>query len=215
MNSIIKKCFDKLLVRLLTLIGFSSSFTFMACYAPPPEDLDYLEINPASLHFLEEGGTATVNVQSENRWSVFGMPHWMYVTPMEGYQNGNILITISPNESSSARSSILTITNNHNSSSSLLVRQEGCSFSVEPDSILLSGNQGSMKSFYITCRNSWQIANVPSFVEISPFIGTGNSEIWVKTVSENTDSISRKGLVRISTAYNRSVNITVIQQSKD
>lgn len=45
----IKKWYNKLLTQLLTLLGFGSTFTFMACYGPPPDELDYLEVNPDSV----------------------------------------------------------------------------------------------------------------------------------------------------------------------
>lgn len=35
---------NKLLARLLTILGFSSTFAFMACYGPPPEDLEYVDV---------------------------------------------------------------------------------------------------------------------------------------------------------------------------
>ena len=39
---------NKLLTGLLTLLGFSSTFAFMACYGPPPQDLKYLDEVEAS-----------------------------------------------------------------------------------------------------------------------------------------------------------------------
>lgn len=48
MKKRIRRLYNKLLTMLLTLLGFGSTFAFMACYGPPPQNVNYID-TPADI----------------------------------------------------------------------------------------------------------------------------------------------------------------------
>lgn len=214
MKKVYNKWFDNILVRMLTLIGFSSTFTFMACYAPPPPD-DNISISPTSLNFTANGGEQVVTVQSDEAWTASTTSPDVTVTYSSGTgKQSYALVKVDPNYYTESRyylvsfrcSSVLV---------DLTIKQEGRLFTVEPDSIVLSGELGSMQSLNIRSDFYWTIS-VPQFVEVSSTRGYGSAVVTVMANSENRDSVKREGRLYVSSGSPESKKrIAVTQLCKE
>ncbi len=200
---------------MLTLIGFSSTFTFMACYAPPPPDGN-ISISPSSLSFTANGGVQTVTVQSDEAWTASPTSPYVTVTYSSGTgKQSYALVMVEPNYDTESRNCFVSFRCS-SVLANLTIKQEGRLFTVKPDSIVLSGEQGSTQSLNILTENRWYITDVPSFVEVSSTMGGGSSVVTVMTTSENLDSVKREGRFYVSSGSSGIVKrIAVTQLCKE
>ncbi|MBQ3631420.1 MAG: hypothetical protein II949_09305 [Prevotella sp.] len=70
MEKRIRHWYNRLLTVVLTVLGFGSSLMFMACYAPPPTELRYMEdeevVDTVPLETSSDDGTVTTVEASGN-----------------------------------------------------------------------------------------------------------------------------------------------------
>lgn len=210
------KWYDKLLTLLLNLLGFSSTFAFMACYAPPPEDLDYY-VDQSELYFPSEGGERVINISGRGRWQISGIPSYISVTPMMGNGDSHVLVSACENYESASRSAILFVNsyNGYNNVSFMCI-QEGRFYNlyIKPDHLTLSYEQSQKDSSSIVANGEWIVTQVPPFVEVYPTSGIGNGMLYVTTVTENNDSIDRNGLVMIVATDSYNIKSLFVTQQK-
>lgn len=91
---------------------------------------------------------------------------------------------------------------------------EGTELSVNVYDLILGAEANSTSTFTITCNESWNITNIPSWISLSSTRGgAGNSTITVTTTSTNNESSSdRMGQFTI-TAKDETIIIDVTQKS--
>ena len=211
------KWLDKLLVKMLTILGFSSTFAFMACYAPPPEDLDYINLSNSYLHFMAEGGSQTVEVRTEDEWVVNGGGDFFNVYPKAGKGNSLFTVDVMENTMTGSRARELLVQGVEGKASvSLFIYQDGGSyaFSVSPDSIIFSYKEIQMETIVIQTNDTWKVTAVPSFVDVYPIFGYGKSQISVMTKAENIDSVDFVGHIVIEGLSGRNAKVHLTQKHK-
>lgn len=93
MKILLEKLYGRLLPRLLTLLGFSSTFAFMACYGPAPSDY-HLEVFPGNVDLSEEDPTDTVTVSADGEWTFTDIPDFVALSDTTGYGTANVAITL-------------------------------------------------------------------------------------------------------------------------
>lgn len=108
MNSRIRQFTNKLAMRLLALLGFSSTFAFMACYGPPPKD-HYTEAFPGEINAPRDSSQQEVTVSSNGRWTVTGVPDFVRVDTTDGEGVTTLHVTVLPNEGDSLRQGVIVI----------------------------------------------------------------------------------------------------------
>lgn len=89
---------------MLTILGFSSTFTFMACYAPPPGDTDYIDVSEEELKFPAAGGCRSVVVVTETEWHFLNdKNYFLYVSPTSGKGPAILTVNVEPNNNANLR----------------------------------------------------------------------------------------------------------------
>ncbi|MCI4648516.1 GEVED domain-containing protein [Phaeodactylibacter sp.] len=85
-----------------------------------------LEISPAVLNFGANGGSASVNVTSNQDW-VVGSPgvSWFQIPMTSGTGNGAITVQCNPNTNNNSRSGTVTLTGSSGGTATLTVTQQG------------------------------------------------------------------------------------------
>lgn len=217
MGKIRRKWLDKLLSRLLTLLGFSSTFAFMACYAPPMEDLDYLEVNPSLLSFPAEGGIQSIHIETEDKWEIGVSNNFVNVKPTAGKGESSFYVTARPNEEEHSRNAFVIAHGLRGGISKYIkVRQEGIYYYLyaRPDSITLSYEKGQTECLAVISNSKWTISEIPIFVEANSIAGVGTDEILVTTLSENDSTGYREGKMTIEDRRGYRQEIIVRQMQK-
>lgn len=84
-----------------------------------------LSVSPATLEFTYMSGTKDISITSNDSWTVSSNQSWCTVSPASGSKDGTVKITVSANESTSARSATVTITGANSGSKTISVTQSG------------------------------------------------------------------------------------------
>ena len=96
------------------------SLTLTAC----GDDPDEVSVSMSSVNFGESGGSQSIQVMSNTKWTVSGNPGWLTVAPMQGSNNGAFSIAADPNTEKSSRNCVLYI-NAGGASATVTVNQSG------------------------------------------------------------------------------------------
>lgn len=218
MKKTFRKWYDKLLSRLLTILGFSSTFAYMACYAPPPEELDYLSVNPLEFHFPSEGGMRNMNISTEDAWRFSGVPSFISVSPITGKGDSYVCIAVDKNREKYGRSGTFSVEGiRGKTNQTVFYTQESNPYilKVTPESLTFSYEQLQIDSVFVFADGTWRVEQSSSFVEVTPTIGVGNSKLYVTTLTENRDSSIRTGMIMIvDENCDNVVELNIIQKGK-
>ena len=98
------------------------SVGFVSC--SPDTDPDTVSVSMPSVNFSESGGSQSIQVMSNTKWTVSGNPGWLTVSPMQGSSNGAFSLTATANTDKDSRSCVLYI-NAGSASATISVNQSG------------------------------------------------------------------------------------------
>lgn len=93
MKRLLEALYGRLLPKVLTLLGFSSTFAFMACYGPAPSGY-HLEVFPSNVDLSEEEPTDTVTVATDGEWAFTNIPEFVELSDTTGHGTANVAITL-------------------------------------------------------------------------------------------------------------------------
>lgn len=68
---------------------------------------DRVSVSLPSVNFGESGGSQSIQVTSNTKWTVSGNPGWLTVTPMQGSNNGAFSLTATANTDKDSRNCVL------------------------------------------------------------------------------------------------------------
>lgn len=123
----------------LRLIGIAIfvglSLTLTAC-GSDDEDSDEVSVSMSSVNFSESGGSQSIQVISNTKWTISGNPGWLTISPMQGSNNGAFSITANTNTEKSSRNCVLYI-NAGSVSAMVSVNQSG---KVQENKITITNN---------------------------------------------------------------------------
>ena len=97
---------NKLIRRVLTILGFSSTFAFMACYAPAMSE-DILDVEPDTIRFEDNAAEARVKVSSREKWEIVNIPSYVNASNTSGDGNMVVSLSVEPNDQQTERSDIV------------------------------------------------------------------------------------------------------------
>lgn len=98
------------------------SLTLSSCGGD--DDPDEVSVSMPSVNFGENGGSESIMVMSNTKWTVSGNPGWLTVAPMQGSNNGAFTISANANSEKESRNCILYI-NAGSASAVVSVSQSG------------------------------------------------------------------------------------------
>lgn len=107
------------LISMALFVGLSLTLT--SCGDDEPDEVS---VSMFSVNFGESGGSQSIQVMSNTKWTVSGNPGWLTVAPMQGSNNGAFSITADPNTEKSSRNCVLYI-NAGDASTTVSVNQSG------------------------------------------------------------------------------------------
>lgn len=99
-------------------------------------DPDSVSVSMPSVNFDENGGSQSIQVMSNTKWTVSGNPGWLTVSPMQGSNNGVFSLTATANTEKSSRNCVLYISAG-DASTMVNVNQSG---KTQPTSVSITNN---------------------------------------------------------------------------
>ena len=82
------------------------SVGFASC-SSDDEDNDEVSVSMPSVSLSESGGSQTIQIMSNTKWTVSGAQGWLTVSPMQGSGNGSVTITANANTDNNSRNCTL------------------------------------------------------------------------------------------------------------
>lgn len=139
-----------LLWSLLAILVVSlTSICFIAC--GPDDDPDEVSVGMSSVNFSAGGGSQSIPVASNTKWTVSGNPGWITVAPMQGSKNGAFSISASENTSKESRNCMLIITAG-DASAMVSISQSGKTQSNQI--VITNGSTYTLSRFRVVFMNS-------------------------------------------------------------
>ena len=170
-----------------------------------------LQVNKSELPFNASGGSDTFIVTSNTSWSITSNQTWCTINTSSGSNNATIIVKVSENTSTQARSAIITVGYNNNSVT-ISVNQEAAEASLILSTTSVSFPYSpSGKSVTIKSNTSWKASSSENWLTVSPSQGNGNGTLTL-TVLENTTNSERNAIVTVD-YDNTNATIAVSQEA--
>ncbi|MBD0261035.1 MAG: hypothetical protein ICV83_35390, partial [Cytophagales bacterium] len=175
--------------------------TIQVSQAPQPPSV-YGQMSAA---IDQEGGTATLTIESNSDWKITNPGGWFTFSTLSGRGNATVTVTAPANESVYPKRIELTITAGEaggatTESEPVVVYQYGVPmvFEVSPaPSVVYWGADAQSSNFTITTNADWTATSDRPWLSVSPASGTGTSTVTFSAPA-HTGSSSRSTFVRIA-----------------
>ena len=166
----------------------------------------------STLSFTSSAGEETVNVSSNQSWTVESSASWCTVTPRMGAGNGSLTVKVTQNASLTSRTATITVKSVDTSLQPVTVQvsQEGVAFTISPLNVTLSDALSS--TITIATTSDWYVSNVSeNWLTVTPVSGRGNGTVTLKAVGLNNTGATRTARVEIvegSASLTQTVNVS-------
>lgn len=173
-----------------------------------------VEVSSELLEFNINGGTATVNINSETSWTATSSDSWINILPTEG-KSGNVQVSVNvaPNPSVNERTGYVYVIISNERRIQIPIKQKGIYIETEQQELSFASTLSKM-NLQINSNTDWMISDIPSWISITPDKGNGNATIEVSAV-DNPSINDRKGAIHIThEKLGIDVNIPITQKGK-
>jgi len=178
-------------------------------------DSHYLEVTPRSITFGKEGGTDEFTVQTDEDWQASCDGTWVSLSTESGSGNGNIVVTVEPNEINEARQARLRVVSRNLTKTVFVTQEPGDNpymAAIEPDTVFV-GFAGGARSMTITSNCDWTI-EAPSWVTLPTTSGTGDAVIDIM-VGYNSLFTTRTGFIMVKRNGQLMASTVVVQEGRE
>lgn len=172
-----------------------------------------ITVSDAILNFENHASKYNVTINSESAWNAVTSADWIMVTPSNGGAGEvQVSIEVTPNESIEERKGFVAISTGSEERLQIEIIQKG--LYLETENLLSFSSRAESKRVSISSNIDWEISDFPEWLSIAPLKGSGNSEISVTSlINESTQS--RSGAILLtSPGLSISFSISVIQSGK-
>lgn len=106
------------------IMAAAMSVGLSSCVDDDEDEKDEVTVNLRSVNFTDDGGSQSIQVTSNTKWTISGNPSWLTVAPVQGSNNGAFTLTASANTDKSSRNCVIYI-NAGSASDYITVNQSG------------------------------------------------------------------------------------------
>lgn len=176
----------------------TATFTVTQSFTIPPEVESFLTIAPDTIECNHLGGNFEVEVMSNVEWQLEALPDWITASIVSGSNNGNITLTIAPNEDGDENREATVVVSSDSLLASLQVRQTYVPvveyfFSVTPKDIYVD-YEGGTETLHVISNINWSATTEADWITFSPASGDGDAEVVIN-VAENEELENREAYI--------------------
>lgn len=178
-----------------------------------------LSVDISDISLDADGGSKSISINSNVSWTVTGNSGWLTVSPSSGSGNKAVVIQAEENNTTSTRSCDLVIkTDDGTLSNTVKVTQSAAIATLKVNgatetTLNFDADGNEVQQINITANSDWTISNIPDWLQVSPINGSGNSNIQIKTLSENFSDEERECVLYIN-GNNVTANLGINQAAK-
>ncbi|HPN34010.1 MAG TPA: BACON domain-containing carbohydrate-binding protein [bacterium] len=176
----------------------------------------FFSLSPDILNFEAGAGSRTIIISANVNWSVSGQPEWVAISPLAGYGDATLTVSVPANTSTNSRTGIFNVNGMMGSGVStkkVTIRQDGVSsiLTASKTGLVIGSPVGSSRTFGIASNIGWSILCDASWLNISPIHGFKNGTVTVAANEANILPGSRNAVVTVSgDNISRRVSVTQI-----
>lgn len=173
----------------------------------------YLNVDDKAISFNSKGGTHTISISTNDKWSITTSPaaNWLKISETSGDGSAEIVLTASDNASVTPRSTILQIETANSQGVSINITQAARYLTVSSQSILFFAKGGTSETVNIETDGTYEITSDASWFVVNK----GSNNNFTVTATQNNSPETRKGTIKISltnlTEGSLSIELTVVQ----
>jgi len=143
--------------------------------------------------------TVIINVVSNTKWTVSGMPAWIVPRTLSQTGNGSLYVDIAANTLRTVRTGTFKLTTSTDTTRTVTVTQAGADY-VDIDKKAFSDPAtAKVEIVNITSSTTWNLSNKSIWLTVTPTFGTNNSAVNLSLaanlkVDPRTDTVTVKAL---------------------
>jgi hypothetical protein len=170
-----------------------------------------LVVTPLEQYVGNEEDSTTFAITSNRGWTIEDDSGWLTVTPMNGANDGTIIVTIAENPNTVERVGTISITGELETKTVKVIQASMPMLVVTPLEQCVGNGEGST-TFTITSNRGWAVDDDSDWLTVTPTNGVNDGIITV-TISENPNTLARTGTISI-TSEGALKTVTVKQAAK-
>lgn len=175
----------------------------------------YMTITPTSVNALgSTGGSHTIQVSSDGKWTTQKQASWLTVTPASGTGDISLMITAADNPSINVRKDTVVITPQYGQAVKVIVLQKARYLKVSACEISFFHEGGESEPVTIETDGTYMVSTSDSWLSISE-----NGRTFTVIATENSTENMREGKVTVELTNLAGeelykIDIPVVQRSK-
>lgn len=171
-----------------------------------------LSVSPADIAFTSFGGSQTLAVESNDKWTIKEKSEWISADKSSGDGNATIEISVAENNTTNEKSGVITIVTDDGVTSKTIHVKQGAKTVEYGDATLEYGYATGTQSISFTTDGNWLLTKNADWFSIDRTSGSGSATLNI-TVEDNNTLENRYGSIRLNIA-GEVFTITVIQECK-
>lgn len=156
------------------------------------------EVSPTELDFVAEGETKIVSITSNTSWTAISSADWLNVSPVEGANNGTLIVVAAENPLITQRTALIVISGESVETQTISVTQAGFLYVLDVTPTTLNFDaSGEEKSITITSNTIWTVTSTANWLTVSQASGRNDGNVTV-VAAENTSAQERTASIIVS-----------------
>ncbi len=171
----------------------------------------YIKANPTSFTFRPIVESKILKISSNTKWEITGEKPWFSFSQNTGSCNAEVKITTKKNVYGDDNFAYAYIQGDNASSVRIEIKQLKPLLYVSPRSITIVNHLDSIGKVKVSTNADWEVYDVPSWLKLSDYSGTGSDTVIVKLVSINKSGKDRVGSLNFYVRGLTTKKVTVTQ----
>lgn len=179
---------------------------------PVEQEGVFLNVSAENISFDSFGTQQSLEVESNDSWSVTAKPEWVNIDNMSGERNATLRISALENNSTSERSGHVTIATDNGVVSKEIIISQAAKHVDYSDAALTYGYAQGSQDISFTTDGNWSLTKDSEWLVVDKTSGSGSATLTI-TVEENNTLDTRDGQISLLIA-DQSYTIAIHQECK-
>ena len=151
----------------------------------------WLNISADAFHFTSKGGSETLTLSTDRKWTATKSGNWITLSAYEGEGNITLTVTTADNPSANARSGSFTITTDDGKSVSATVTQDARYLSVQTTSATFTSDGGTF-TVSLSTDGTYDVTSPADWLTCSKYTSS-----FILTATQNATAADREADVTV------------------
>lgn len=179
---------------------------------PVEQEGVFLNISAENISFDSFGAQQSLEIESNDSWSVTAKPEWVNIDNMSGDGNAALRVSAFENNSTSERKGHIIVATDNGVVSKEIIISQAAKYVDYGDATLTYGYAPSSQDISFTTDGNWSLTKDSDWFSVNRISGSGSATLTI-TVEENNTLDTRDGQITLLIA-DQSYTIVIHQECK-